>query len=171
MIRLLLVVAGAAVLMQAQQRKAASLITDADVKEFAAGAAERETGVLGDATFITIKAMKGDVFSHHLTVYLQTMPPDIPAYPGYVKDLVTQTADMAMPSDKPKKLPCTVAGSPAAACLEVNAPIGTFKEGQRMVKVLFGKNKSFVKIEIFRDFRADVDFATRLAARIVARLP
>ena len=61
--------------------------------------------------------------------------------------------------------------SPVSACLEVNSPMGTFKEGQRMVKILFGKNKAFVKIEGFRDFRADLDAALKLAAKIMAKLP
>lgn len=170
-LRYLVILLGAALILPGQQKKAASLLTDADIKEFAPVAAEREVGELGGSTFITVKVMKGDVFSHHLTVYLQTMPREIPAYPNYVKDMVTQTAELAMPSDKPRKLPCTIPGSPAAACLDVNSPMGSFKEGQRMVKVLFGKNRSFVKIEMFRDFRADADFATKLAAKIVARLP
>ena len=156
--------------MSGQKNTAAALVTDADAKEFAAIKVDRHTGNSGDTTFVEFKAMKGDVFSHHMTVYLQSMPADIPAYPNFVKDVVTQGVEAVMPSDKPKKLTCTVPGSPASACLEINSPMGTFKEGQRMVSVRFGKGRNYVRIELFRDFRADLDFALKLAAKIMTRI-
>jgi hypothetical protein len=157
--------------VHAQKNTAAALVTEADAKEFADIKLDRHTGNSGGTTFVEFKATKGDVFSHHMTVYLQTMPPDIPAYPNFVTDAVTQGVDAVMPSDKPKKLTCTVPGSSASACLEINSPMGTFKEGQRMVSVRFGKGRNYVRIELFRDFRADLDFALKLAAKIMTRLP
>lgn len=146
---------------------AAKLLTDADAKEFMGAVKfDRQGGDLGPAaTTASIKAMADDVFSHHLTLYLQPMPAQIPNYPNYVKDMVEQASSTG------RKLECTVKGAAASACMEVDSPLGSFKDGQKMVKVVFGRGRNFVKIDAFRDFQADLEAVVKLAEKIVARLP
>ena len=157
--------------MAAQSKfTAAKLLTDADVKEFAGGAEfTREDGAMGSPNIVSIRVKPGDEYSHYLTLYLEPLPAEIKSYADYVKDRVAQSA--AIDGDDEKKFDCAVTGAAASGCKEIKSPFGSFRENQRVAKVVFGKGRNFVRIEMFRDYKADFPAALQLAQKILARLP
>lgn len=149
---------------------ATKLLTDADVKDFAGGAEfTREDGAMGSPNIVSVRVKPGDEFSHYLMLYLEPLPAEIKTYPDYVKDRVEQSA--AVLGDEEKKINCNVAGAAASGCKEINSPFGSFRESQHVAKVVFGKGRNFVRIELFRDYKADFPSALKVAEKILARLP
>lgn len=150
---------------------AQKLILDSDCLEFAGPGFSRDAGSLAkDSSHASVSQMKEDVFSHHMVVYLQTPPASIPKYPDFVKDMVTQSAELARSSGG-EDVPCQLEGSPAVACLKIAAPMGSFRENQKSLRIVFGKGRYYVRVEMFRDFEPDTEYAVKLAARILSRLP
>lgn len=149
---------------------AAKLLTDADVKEFTGGAEfKREDEAMGSPNIVYVRVKPGDEISHYLYVYLEPLPAEIKSYPDYVKDRVAQSA--AVDNDEEKKFECSVTGAAASGCKEIKSPFGSFRENQRVAKVVFGKGRNFVRLEMFRDYKADFPAALKLAQKILARLP
>ena len=141
---------------------AARLLTDADVKQFAGGAKfTREDGAMGSPNIVSVRVKPGDEYSHYLMVYLEPLPAEIKCYPDYVKDRVEQSA--APIGDEEKKIDYTVTGAAASGCKEISSPFGSFRENQCVAKVVFGKGRKFVRIEMCRDYKADIPAALKLA--------
>lgn len=149
---------------------AVNLLTAADAKEFAGGAEfTREDGAMGSPNIVSVRVQPGDEYSHYLMIYLEPLPAEIKSYPNYVKDRVEQSA--AVDNDEEKKFDCSVPGAAASGCKEIKSPFGSFRENQRVAKVVFGKGRNFIRIEMFRDYKADFPAALKLAQKILARLP
>lgn len=149
---------------------AARLLTEADVKEFAGGAEfTREDGAMGSPNIVSVRVKPGDEYSHYLMLYLEPLPAEIKSYPDYVKDRVEQSA--APTGEDEKRVDCSLPGAAAAGCKEIKSPFGSFREDQRVAKVAFGKGRNFVRIEMFRDYKADFPAAIKLAQKVLARLP
>jgi hypothetical protein len=146
---------------------ACSLIPDSDAKAFAAGKYDRSEM---SETSCVIEVMEGEYFNRHLFLSITRLPPEIPKYPDFAKDSVSQSADNAKRSGG-KPLQCTIAGATHFACLDVSAPMGSFKPGQRAVQVLAGKGNTSISLTLFHDKRPNLEVAKELAEKIVKRLP
>jgi hypothetical protein len=146
---------------------ACSLITDADVKEFAMGKYERKSDP--DSCHITVFNEDGGIYIRYLYLTVLKLPPDIKD-PNFAKDSVSQSFKNDQ-QDGGKPLKCSIAGATHYACLDVASPAGSFKPGQRAARVMLGKGTTKVELTVFHDKRPNLDVAKELAEKVFKRMP
>jgi len=145
---------------------ACSLIPDGDATEFAMGKYDRNDD---SSTSCRIEVFEGGVFVRYAFLALQQLPRNASKEPDYAKNIVSQSSsDTKQDGGKPVK--CVIASATHFACFDVAAPIGSFKPGQRMVKVIAGKGNNAITLTVFHNKKASLEAATELAEKIVKRL-
>jgi len=145
---------------------ACSLIPDGDATQFAMGKYDRNED---SSTSCRIDVFEGGVFVRYAFLALQQLPRNASKEPDYAKNVVSQSSnDTKQEGGKPLK--CVIASATHFACFDVAAPIGSFKPGQRLIKVIAGKGNNAITLTVFHNKQASLEAATALAEKIVKRL-